>query len=371
MNTRIHRSGLFWAACLLVLFCAGCASNARFASIGSAWSSGLTITQARNIAPPALGTRQDGSLLVAWADGASVYTRLVGQDGRLSAPVTLVSGATPWDITLLPGENGEWHLLWRDFDAYDTPRLYSAHLDQEGQLLRGPLAVSPEGVGAFAAMPGDGGTAVIIWASPEPQPDLYGRALDAQGRPSATPPTLITRRAEHPALTRTASGMWIAAWLAWPDRATADSSSQVITLATSQAALPWEEQASIALDQLILSDFTTYVESFRLGLDHETGYVFVGLREAASQTASTSMRAFSLATLQLQGRASAVTFPLEAAAAPAIDTGFNTGAVYAVPAGSQGATASHPAPAAGHPAPAAAHPAPAAGQHRLLPVAFA
>lgn len=345
--------------CIILLISAGCTTSPRFASLAPAWSSGLVVAHARSSEPPAIGPRPNGSLLIAWADGADVYSRVTGADGRLEAPVGIATGISPWDTALIPGTNGEWHLLWRDFDAYAVPRLFSAHLDREGRLLRGPLAISPDGVGLYRAMPADGGTAVVIWASPDPQPNLYGKAIDAQGRPSAAPPALIARHAEYPALTRTASGLWIAAWLAWPDSSTADSTSRAITLAASQSALPWEGQSVTVLDQLVFPNLTTYVETFALGLDHEAGYVFTSLRDAATQAAHTSLRTFSLATLQAQGRAIGVEFPGAATGADAgITTGFNTGEALALPADPESALS-------------ASHPAPAPGQRATLPVAFA
>ncbi len=343
---------------ILLLLSAACTSRPAFPSLAPAWSDGRVVAESRSPEPPALGPLADGGVLMAWADDTALYTRLAGADGSLGAPASVVTGISPWDITLIPGTNGEWHLLWRDFDVYGIPRLSSAHLDTEGRLLRGPLAVSPEGVGLYSAMPGDGGTAVVVWASPDAQPDLYGKAIDAQGRPGAAPPARIARHAETPALTRTASGNWIIAWLAWPESAAADSASRIITLATSQAALPWERQTITALDHLVFPDMTTYVETFTLGLDHDSGYVFTGLRDAATGTASTTLRAFSLETLQRQGRATAVELPVQPpGSAASFSTGFNTGPALTVTAEMTDRLPT-------------SHPAPTPGQHATLPVAF-
>lgn len=354
------RQQLTPANCILLgflLICAACQPGVPWPSTAPAWQDAIPVAHATSIEPPAIGIRNGNGWLVAWADATSIQTLALSTTGTTAPPQTIYSGQSPWEPVLIPAADGEWHLLWRDVDTYATPHLFSALLSTEGELLRGPIKMPSDGISAFAAAPGDGGTTVLIWADLAPRPTLHGHQIDAQGRPSAAPPMVIARNAENPALTRGADGTWYTTWLAWPASAVDDSASRIVTVATSQRTLPWQSPQIHELDLYVQPTLTTYVESLTIGLDHTTGYVFLSLRNASTQDALTRMVTFALDADLSVADVSEVQLPNEGpVATPTVQTGFNTGPAWTI----QDSDAMSPA----------AWPVPAPGQHATLPVGF-
>jgi hypothetical protein len=230
-------------ALVLALALTGCRVSQPYPSQLPCWRDGLVVSHSAHGEAPAAGLYGAEGWLVIWAEGPALLARTVTITEVLSEPQTLITGRMPWAPILLPALEDEWHLLWRDLDDHGEARLYGAHLSAAGKLLRGPVAVTPEGISTYAAVPGEDGALILLWAQASLRPDIYGQRLDAQGRPDATPPALIIRSAEHPALARTAKGAWVMSWLAWPDAALRDSSSREMIITTSAAALPWHSSA--------------------------------------------------------------------------------------------------------------------------------
>lgn len=329
------------------------------------WSDGLVIGQARGLDAPA--TAWNGQAwLAAWADASTLFIRQVQPGLASAAPSPLLTDRRSWAPVLLPATDGEWHLLWKEVNSLELTRLFSAHLQADGTLLRGPMAVTQDATGALATASDGGGGVILLWAATGgDRPALYGQQLDAQSRPLAGPAPLVAANAEYPALARTAEGRWVMAWLALPDSPHNPADSRDVVIQMSQSALPWQEPADpVVIGRATFSDPALYVESVALGLDRSFGYLFINRRDARNQAAQTEVYPFPLAAEA--GNLSAPVSPLSVrfpATAPApsdsYTTGFNTGPALAT------ANATDPA---GLPAGGAY---PVQGQYEVLPVAFA
>ncbi len=356
--TRMFRPASRLFAVALALILAGCAATRPAGSGLPAWQGALIVAESSHPEAPALGMRGEQGWLIAWAQDSAIMARSVALDGTPGAAQPVITGRQPWAPALFPGPGGEWHLLWRDLDALGEARIYSAHLDPAGALLRGPVAITPEGISTYSAAPGADDSLLLLWAEAALQPDIYAQRLDAEGRLDATPPILIARRAEHPALARTADGTWVMSWLAWPDLALRDSASREVMVATSAAALPWQAFGTPQrIATLTSATHTEYVETAPLGLDHTHGYRLIGWRDAATGLARIDVLSFAL---RAPGDATRtrLTLPVrQQRSAAEIETGFNTGPAQAWSPPTEEALA-------------ASWPQPAAGQLAALPVAL-
>ncbi len=350
-------SAVFLLAGLCLAGCAAPESGVIYTSASPAWRDGLVIGRAYRTDSPAIGISQRG-WLAAWASGDSLYIRRVEPDGTPGAAQRVLRGRSPWRPALIPGPEESWHLLWFDQDNYGDNQIYSATLEPGGALLRGPVAVTADGVSSAAMAPADGGAVAIIWASRGAAPRLYGQRLDSAGRPAGGAPVLIAAHGEYPSLNRLSSGVWVLAWLAPPEQAGMGPGGYDALVRLAQAPFPWEGEARpISIGHLTLTGPGWYLESAALGLDRDTGYLFLSQRDASDGSVKTKALLFPLS-----GHASpppsieAVRLPASSTgdASPG-QTGFNTGPILA----SQDGDPVN-----------AAWPMPVYGQHEILPVAF-
>jgi hypothetical protein len=324
----------------LILCLAGCSPAASapptYTSASPAWSLAVPVGEAYQLNAPAVGSTQEGWAVV-WADGPSLFFRQVGPDGTLTPPYALPLGTqTPWNPVLVPAHDRGWHLLWQDLDPWGDVQLFSARLQADGTLLRGPITVSQEPVSTVTAAPGDGESVIVIWADANPRPSLYGQHLDAQGRPAAGSPALIARNAGWPALNRTADGRWVLGWLALPDSPHSAPSERIATVLIASGPLPWASDADpVSVGRVDLSDTTEYVEAVQVGLDQNYGYLLVSLRSAATGQPRADVLVFPLnegSPPPPQPVLAAITVPAEPPPAADLTTGFNTGPALALPA---------------------------------------
>ncbi len=356
MLVRLMQRYLFLALLIELAACAPPVSVPSQAPPFLPWSVAVTVAEAFHLDAPAVGLAGE-AWAVVWADGPDLFFCRVAPDGA-RGPVQMLNlgGRTPWNPVLLPAPEDGWHLLWQDVDIFGDARLFSARLAADGLLLRGPVAVSAGAVTQVAAAPGDAGAAIVVWADDAPRPTLYGQRIDAQGRPVGAA-VEIARGASHPALARTAGGLWALAWLSSDD---AGVSRQAL-VRLSDRPLPWEGEAeAVALGEVSLADVTAYVETVRLGLDRAHGYLFIGHRDAATGLPRTDALIFSLeadsagtSVVRLEALALPAAAP---ATTPDVTTGFNTGPAFAPPSAGEGISLGWPVPAW--------------GQFDALPVAF-
>ena len=263
--------------------------------------------------------------VLAWAEGSALRLAAIQADGNLAPAQTVTVGRAPWNPTLLPTPGGDWHLLWQDTDRLGEVRLYSALLQQDGTLSRGPLLVAPDPVSAYTAAVAANGTAAVVWADANPRPQLFGRAIDATGRPAAVPQP-IAFGATLPALVALDGGGWRLAWLQRPASPHAPDTLFDVMLLASSTALPWEASAAAqAIGHVVLSGPTAYVERLGFGLDATAGYLLATLRDAVSGQASTTLLTFDRATLApLPGHAPLTIAPDIMNGSPLLETGFRT-----------------------------------------------
>ncbi|NPV67459.1 MAG: hypothetical protein HPY64_09975 [Anaerolineae bacterium] len=328
------------------------------------WSDGLLIGQARRLDAPAAAWNGQ-AWLAAWADASTLFARQVWPEQASATPSPLLTDRQPWAPVLLPATDGEWHLLWNEVDSFEQTHLFSAHLQADSTLSRGPMPVTADATGSSAAALDGSGGVIILWvATGGDRPVLYGQQLDAQSRPLAGPAPLVAPSAEYPALARTAEGRWVMAWLALPDSPHNPADSRDVVIQISESVLPWQEPGKpVIIGRATLSDPALYIESVALGLDRSFGYLFVNRRDARNYAAQTEVYSFPLSggesSLPANVAPLLVRFPAAASATSgSFTTGFNTGP--ALVAGDVADPANLPAGGA----------YPVQGQHEVLPVAF-
>lgn len=365
MGTKSSGRLLLWIL-VLALCLSGCgwqATPPAFASASPAWSCGIRLGTAYQLEAPSI-FRVEDAWTAAWADGANLYLVSLSADG-ITAPVQPLpyGPRTPWNPVLLPAPDDGWHLIWQDLDLFGEPHLYSARLDRDGVLLRGPVQLSQQPVSTIAASLGDGLDVILVWADAGPQPDLYGTRLDTQGRPSAGPPTLVARQAAWPALNRLVDGRWALTWLSMSDSLRHPAHSQITQAQISAGPLPWSEESVRLIDgEHIQLGEGNYIERVQLGLDEHYGYLFIGQRSAESRLARTDAWIFALEDDAASPPSSLInnlTLPAEIPHETLdLTTGFNTGPALALTTADE--QLSLPV----------SRPATPIGQYDVLPVAF-
>lgn len=319
-----------------VLGLAGCASApaAPPTPAPSAWSQPVALAETTLDGAPALVMTADGWAM-AWAEGSALRFAPVQADGGLGAAQTVVLGRAPWNPTLLPIPGGNWHLLWQDTDRLGEVRLYSALLNPDGTLSRGPLSIAPDPITTYTAAVNRSGTAAVIWADAAPRPKLFGRTIDAAGRPAAAGPQTIANEATRPALVAVDGGGWLLTWLQRPISPHAPDTLYEVMLQAGPN-LPWEADAPAQrIGSVVLSGPVEYVERLNLGLDATTGYVLTTVRHAGTGQATLSLLAFERASLtSLPGDHQLRLPPDVVDEGSALDTGFRAPAVAigAIPA---------------------------------------
>lgn len=330
---------------VLVLLLVGCATLADpspvpdYPSRSDAWSDGLILAEAAHLDAPAIGLAADGWAVV-WADGPTVSFRQIASGGTPGSIQVLNLGArTPWNLSLWPAPEDGWHLLWQDLDSLGQTRLFSARLNDDGALVRGPILLTPDPVSAAAVAPGEGGTVVLIWADTGPRPTLYGQIIDTQGRLQGGPPNFVAADAGWPILGRTADRLWVLAWLSASGGGQSTFAGQRATVNITDGVFPWEGQAeTFTLGTVSRNSVTEYVETVRLGLDQTRGYLFVSHRDAATQSPHTEAFSFSLVysdsnsddARRIQRQEILLPADSDGLSAP-VSTGFNTGPALALP----------------------------------------
>lgn len=199
---------------LIIVLLAGCTSAPPSPS-GSTWEVVLTIAQAEQGAAPALW--DDGQqLTAAWvgADDAGIHhdARQIGAGHAFAPSLILPLPPTrPHQQTLLPAADGQLHLTWIDANAAGENRLYSALLNADLGIERGPVEVSSAPTYAHAVLPAAGGGLWAAWSGGLlAEPSLYLQAIDPAGRP--LPPIQLAADAHHPALI-TVGGAQILFWI--------------------------------------------------------------------------------------------------------------------------------------------------------------
>lgn len=190
----------------------------------SLWGKMVTLGQSEQTSAPAFAVRGE-SITFAWigADETGVH-----QDARmtvgsgLSARVVLpLPPVYPFQQKLAPaGENGT-HFLWLDAESAASDaglRLFSAYVNRDLQVERGPIRVSNRATLRYDfVVNADYGLWVVWSGGLAHEPTLIAQLLDPLSRPR--PPQQIAAAADFPALARTAQGIVHVFWISTLDRA--------------------------------------------------------------------------------------------------------------------------------------------------------
>jgi hypothetical protein len=144
------------------------------------------LAEAEHIDAPTLSV-QNGQITAAWvgADDSGVHhdTRAYA-DGQLSPTVVLpLPPIFPHSSRLVAaGGRDSNHLLWLDLDRQGVSQLYSALIDGNFGVYRGPLAVSTTGAVCFDLLPQADGTVWVIWRGGDGQnPTVHTALLEQTG----------------------------------------------------------------------------------------------------------------------------------------------------------------------------------------------
>jgi hypothetical protein len=295
---------------LAVLF-AACQTNPPPAS-RSAWGEVFTIAQAPQSNAPAIWA-DPSHLVAAWtgSDSAGVH-----QDMRLWAenkfsPITVLPlpPTHPYAQSLVTGYENNLHLFWLDEAANGMTQVFSALLDSQLSVERGPTPVSEALALRYAVAPGEAGRAWVAWSGGALQePILYLQSLDETGRPQ--PPQALASNADYPALGDAGDGILLLFWL---------ERGQLMRAVIANGAVV---ERSALTSAVYLGDGDR-LRGLSAGLDSTHAYVFWNITRASSGDetwlASGSITASSWSAPEPLGA--------QVLANLAFDTGFNTGIV--------------------------------------------
>ena len=262
---------------LISVLLAGCTS-APPPPPGSMWGDVLIIAQAEQGAAPALW--DDGQqLTAAWvgADDAGIHhdARQISADGALVPSLILPLPPTrPHQQTLLPASDGQLHLTWIDANAAGENRLYSALLNRDLSIERGPVEVSSAPTYAHAVLPAAGGGLWAAWSGGLlAEPILYLQAIDPAGRP--LPPIELAADAHFPALTAV-SGAQLLFWISGDGQVMRARLADGVLLESAVITSAPYLDPSDRLDGMVAGADTSHAYLFwnitRAGSTHETWF---------------------------------------------------------------------------------------------------
>jgi hypothetical protein len=135
-------------------------------------------------------------------------------------PLQLALGITPRLLTSTPLANNWTQLLWLDQTMPGDMHLIGGTVDANGELQRGPTAISNVTTVDYAAAPTPSGAMVVLWSTPAraglaANTELYLQLIDSVGRP--LPEQRITATGQFPALSYDLRGDLHLVWLSTTD----------------------------------------------------------------------------------------------------------------------------------------------------------
>ena len=103
----------------------------------------------------------------------------------------------PRKVTIYPASGGGLQLLWLDQTALGDTYLMGAFLGQNGDLERGPAAISSKPVSDYRAAATPDGEVIALWVQTGDHPTpLYAQLIDRAGR--ALPPVRLASSGRFP-----------------------------------------------------------------------------------------------------------------------------------------------------------------------------
>ncbi len=147
------------------------------------WGDATLVARAPQSAPPGLALL-DGVPMLSWV---GVDARGVHHDARLlgGETVTLpLPPRQPREQQLIAGAGDSTHLFWLDADEAGVTQLFSALLDSELQVERGPTQISNALVLDYALAEDASGGVFVAYSGGQPgEPGMILSGVDTQGRP--------------------------------------------------------------------------------------------------------------------------------------------------------------------------------------------
>ncbi len=314
----------WWLLLALSLLAACTPSDAPTAEALAAWGLPLTVGQAEQAHAPALWVTND-RVTLAWvgADATGVHQdmRLL-TPGDLSAPVVLpLPPVYPYDQTIYPGQLNYTHFLWLDAAEHGENRLYNALITPDLTVERGPTTISSAHTLRYTALSTGAGGLQIVWSGGLlAETALYYQTVDAAGRPGT--PLELTLNADWPSLTRANDGTRHLVWL----RPTDNRLFYAILTETGLTQISEITLAHIEPDTRLIN--------LQSALDASHVYVFWNTVNSAGAAETW------LTSREITGTAwsspAAIGLDLDAAEnRPPFETGFNTGSVQVIEAGTE------------------------------------
>ena len=237
------------------------------------WGDLLLIAQVPQTAAPALVLDGD-SLTAVWigSDERGVHhdARRISQDGVLGNLLTLpLPPRYPHALQLTKGIGDRDHLLWLDADEDGEIRLYSAILDLNLSVFRGPILVSDAQTFRYSAVEDGAGGVLVAWSSRLPdEPTLTITRIDYEGRPVQQLEQLDA--ADYPTLFRSVDGIYLS-WL--------DVNAQVMCLSRFQLGITPICQSRLPTVSIGRGDL---LQGLTVGADRTHIYLFWNIQRAQS-----------------------------------------------------------------------------------------
>ncbi len=200
--------------------------------------------------------------IFAWpGDPAVPQLRLLDLN-RASDPLVLPIGSTSRHVSLYPAAGSNLQILWLDETLPGESRLFSAILDANRNVERGPNVISNRPTLDYSATLMPSGDLVVLWMEANDGP-LYAQFVDTDGRPR--PPLRLADSGRYPAAVYDQRGTLHVAWV--------ESSTPrlwAIHYSAFADGLPAPVQGDVI--GLITLEDNEALESFTLGLDSTNVY---------------------------------------------------------------------------------------------------
>ena len=321
---------------ILLLLCSACQPASELPR--STWGVITTVAQVEQIGAPAIWA-DPSRLIAAWigADDGGVHHDSRGWvDSKLSPVVVLPLPPThPYHQSWIIASSGDLHYFWLDAAPDGQTQLYSALIDSELNVMRGPTEVSDALALRYAAIPGLQGEAWVAWSGEVlSEPALNLQMVDEGGRPQL--PQRIATDADYPALVKTNDGTMLLFWL---------EDGQLMRAVASNGAIL---ERSRVMNTVYLAEGDR-LHSLRVGIDRTHTVVFWNITRMSggNETWYASMDIGATAINQ------PTLLTVDTLPESSFETGFNTGSATAASTGETPLSWASPLP----------------GQYDTLPVA--
>jgi hypothetical protein len=221
----------------------------------------------------------------------------------------------PYAQSWIPAGGDNLHYFWLDAAANGQTQLYSALINAQLAVERGPTAVSDTLALRYAAVADDAGQAWVVWSgSVLSEPALNLQAVDDGGRPQL--PQQIAVNADFPAIVRANDGTMLLFWL---------EDGQLMRVVLSGGAVL--ERTS--LTNAVYLGAGDRLHSLNVGLDRTHAIVFWNVTRTSGKVEIW----FVSAAIGAASASQPTQLTLETLPGAVFETGFNTGSAVSATSG--------------------------------------